>query len=135
RFISRFGFNAKEGHMKTRSLRLTLLLAALIVGNTINSLASAAQAQEYRIYRIEAFGVRSFTINYERGETAEVGVVGDGDNVLNLYVYDQFGRLLAYDEDNSDKCYVRWTPSYTGRYVIKIINRGRVYSDFALIYR
>ena len=64
---------------------------------------------------------------------AEVVVSGDGDTDLDLYVYDSNGNLIAKDDDYTDGCYVRWRPSWTGRFIIKIVNRGPVYNKYVLM--
>lgn len=77
---------------------------------------------------------KSYTCKFYGGEVAEVGVVGDGDNDLDLYVYDANGNLVASDTDYIDTCVARWVPAWTGTFTIKIVNRGKyVYSDFILL--
>ena len=66
-------------------------------------------------------------------ELAEVLVSGDGDTDLDLYVYDSNGNLIAKDIDYSDDCYVRWIPAWTGRFIIRIVNRGPVYNRFVIL--
>lgn len=66
-------------------------------------------------------------------ELAEILVSGDGDTDLDLYVYDSNGNLIAKDNDYSDDCYVRWIPAWTGRYTIRIVNRGPVYNRFVIL--
>ena len=74
-----------------------------------------------------------YTITFRGGELAEVGVVGDGDTDLDLYVYDENDNLIAKDIDYGDDCYVSWTPSWTGAFKIKIKNLGNVYNRYVLI--
>jgi hypothetical protein len=74
-----------------------------------------------------------YTITFRGGELAEVGVVGDGDTDLDLYVYDENDNLIAKDIDYGDDCYVSWTPSWTGAFKIKIKNLGNVYNSYVLI--
>ena len=40
---------------------------------------------------------------------------------------------LVKDTDYSDDCYVRWVPAWTGRYTIRIVNRGPVYNRFVIL--
>ncbi|PLY01865.1 MAG: hypothetical protein C0622_06550 [Desulfuromonas sp.] len=75
-----------------------------------------------------------YHVTFRGGEFAEVAVLGDGDNDLDLYVYDEYGNLIEYDEDYTDQCYVSWVPRWTGEYEIRIKNRGtRVYSAYRLL--
>ena len=73
-----------------------------------------------------------YEIKFWANELAEVIVVGDGDNDLDLYIYDQNGNLIASDTDYTDQCVCRWVPAWTGSFRIRIVNRGAVYSDFAI---
>ncbi len=74
-----------------------------------------------------------YTANFVANLIAEILVSGDGDTDLDLYVYDSNGNLIASDTDYSDDCYVRWVPAWTGRYTIRIVNRGPVYNRFVIL--
>ena len=74
-----------------------------------------------------------YTASFVANELAEILVSGDGDTDLDLYVYDSNGNLIAKDTDYSDDCYVRWIPAWTGRYTIRIVNRGLVYNRFVIL--
>ena len=63
---------------------------------------------------------------------AEVIVIGDGDNDLDLYIYDGNGNLIASDTDYTDQCVCNWVPRWTGVFTIRILNRGSVYSNYAI---
>lgn len=71
----------------------------------------------------------SFIANY----LAEIAISGDGDTDLDLYVYDSNGNLIASDTDYSDDCYVSWVPKWTGRFVVKVVNRGPVYNRYVIL--
>lgn len=74
-----------------------------------------------------------YTASFVANQLAEVLVSGDGDTDLDLYVYDSNGNLIARDNDYTDDCYVRWVPAWTGRYIIRIVNRGPVYNRFVIL--
>lgn len=74
-----------------------------------------------------------YTASFVANQLAEVLVSGDGDTDLDLYVYDSNGNLIARDNDYTDDCYVRWVPAWTGRYTIRIVNRGPVYNRFVIL--
>jgi hypothetical protein len=63
----------------------------------------------------------------------EVGVIGDGDTDLDLYVYDPAGRLVGYDDDPTDDCLVRFFARMTGTYTIKVVNRSNFRSNAYVI--
>ena len=75
----------------------------------------------------------TWTIRFRGGEAAYIVVSGDGDTDLDLYVYDQNGNLIAYDNDGIDDCVVSFTPKWTGTFYVKIKNLGRVYNRYELV--
>lgn len=66
-----------------------------------------------------------FTVDLAKGVPARIVVDGDGDSDLDLYVYDMFGNLIASDSDMTDFCIARLTPTFTQRFTIRVVNRGR----------
>ena len=87
-------------------------------------------------YTVDVLGPNRYTtynVSFVAGYIAEVALSGDGDTDLDLYVYDTNGNLIASDTDYTDDCYVNWVPAWTGRYVIKVVNRGRVANKFVLL--
>ncbi|MCW5933684.1 MAG: hypothetical protein KIT45_05185 [Fimbriimonadia bacterium] len=79
---------------------------------------------------VNARSSKSFSESFYKGRLAGVLVSGDGDTDLDLYIYDRNGALVAYDDDPTDDCLCLWTPRYTGKYTIKVVNRGYVYNEF-----
>ena len=75
----------------------------------------------------------TYEISFYGDELAEVYVSGDGDTDLDLYVYDSRGNLIDKDDDYTDECYVRWVPAWTGKFIIRIVNRGSVYNEYLLM--
>ena len=73
-----------------------------------------------------------YTASFAANQLAEIFVSGDGDTDLDLYVYDSNGNLVARSTDYSDDCYVCWIPAWTGRYIIRIVNRGPVFNRFII---
>lgn len=81
---------------------------------------------------IEAYQTITYNASFYGNALARVGIIGDGDTDLDLYVYDENGNLIASDTAAGDRCYVSWVPKWTGRFIIKVVNRGSVYNDFRL---
>ncbi len=74
-----------------------------------------------------------YQISFIANVLAEILVSGDGDTDLDLYVYDSNGNLIASDESYSDDCYVCWIPAWTGKFFVKIVNRGPIYNNYVIL--
>lgn len=83
--------------------------------------------------RVNANSTDVYQISFVANRRAEIVVVGDGDTDLDLYVYDSNGNLIESDTDYTDNCYVSWTPLWTGRFTVKVKNRGNVYNNYVII--
>ena len=82
--------------------------------------------------RVYGKDVNIYQIKFWANELAEISVSGDGDTDLDLYVYDANGNLIGSDIDYTDECVVRWVPAWTGNFIVKVVNRGALYNDFAI---
>lgn len=82
---------------------------------------------------VNAYSSYTWTCSFVASSLAEVAVLGDGDTDLDLYIYDSNGNLIASDTDYSDECYVSWVPKWTGKFYIKIVNRGGVYNRYVIL--
>ena len=108
------------------ALAMPLLIAvrpvlAQPIGGTISHLDQVS-ARTTDTYRIACRG----------GEQIRIQVRGDHDTDLDLYIYDASGNLLAWDDDLTDLCIVRFTPATMGEFIIRIVNRGWVYNEYLL---
>lgn len=74
-----------------------------------------------------------YEISFIEGKLAEIGLEGDGDTDLDLYVYDSLGNPIVEDEDYTDQCYVSWVPKWTGKFEVRIVNRGPILNNYVLI--
>ena len=111
-------------------MRRIMVLAALVGMLGLGQIARADDAAT-TVVRPRTTDVIKATIYV--GHLAEVAVIGDGDTDLDLYMYDPSGRLVGYDDDETDRCYVRFFPRTTGAYTIKIVNRSRSLSNAYVI--
>lgn len=111
-----------------------ILALAKQVENGISKSATrgAVGGPKYAESRVYGKDYVYYKVKFWANELAEVVVIGDGDNDLDLYIYDQNGNLIASDTDYTDQCICRWVPSWTGVFTIKIVNRGIVYSNYAI---
>jgi hypothetical protein len=85
-----------------------------------------------QIDRVAALSTITYRVDFRANELAEIVVIGDGDTDLDLYVYDANGNLVTYDEDYTDRCYVSFVPRFTLPFIIRVVNRGRVYNQFVI---
>ena len=74
-----------------------------------------------------------YDISFIADQLAAILVRGDGDTDLDLFVFDSNGNLVQKDTDYTDKCYVSWVPLWTGRYIVKIVNRGPILNNYHLV--
>ena len=86
----------------------------------------------YRRDRILATDTDYWRFTFRGGEPAIVIVSGDADTDLDLWIYDENGNLIASDTDSTDQCVCSFRPRWTGTFIIKIKNYGRVYNNYTL---
>ena len=112
----------------------TFILAAVaaVMGLSGVGFAGAVGGPRANTTRVNARATDVYTISFRGWETARITVAGDGDTDLDLYVYDEFGNLIAKDDDNTDYCVVSWTPRFTGPFTVRVVNRGGVYNQYRL---
>ncbi len=82
--------------------------------------------------RVLAGQTDNYKIRFRGGEPAIVSVTGDGGTDLDLRIYDEGGNLICSQPDNSDRCYCRWQPLWTGTFRIQITNHGSVSNNYTL---
>jgi hypothetical protein len=120
-----------EGVVKNR-LVAVFFAAVVLVSGTVSSFAGAVGGAKFANETVLARATDSYTISFRAGELARVDVLGDSDTDLDLYVYDQFGNLIASDADYTDRCAVTWVPRWTGVFTIRVVNRGGVYNAYRI---
>lgn len=116
-----------KNHMIKRTV-VTLSLFALFVCSAVAP--SMAMSMGARSGVIAPFDTKIYTSTFYAGDRVEIGVSGDGNTDLDLYVYDNQGRLVAKDDDRTDECRVHLVIYRTSQWTIKVVNRGRYYNAF-----
>ncbi|MBA3980634.1 MAG: hypothetical protein C0462_08555 [Alcanivorax sp.] len=71
-------------------------------------------------------------VYFEGGTLAEVGLFGDGDTDLDLFIYDEFGNNICSSISWDDQEYCAWEPLWTGKFTIEIGNYGDVWNAYIL---
>lgn len=111
------------------------LLALIAKASETQSKRAPVSGKSYNRTSVNGNGTDVYTVSFIAGQTAVVTVVGDGDTDLDLYVYDSNGNLIVKDDDYTDNCVVSWTPKWTGKFKIKVVNRGPVYNRYIIRMR
>ncbi len=105
-------------------------LAMILAGSA--AFAGAVPGPQSADERVNANSTDRYEITFRGGEEARIVVDGDGDTDLDLYIYDENNNLITKDDDNTDYCICTWTPKWTGKFTIRIVNRGSVYNEYTL---
>jgi hypothetical protein len=112
--------------------KVAITLACLAIGITSANLAAQRIGGEANFTaRVNANDTNVYYMGFYAGTDATVRVDGDNDTDLDLYVYDEYGRLVGSDTDELDLCIVTWRPSRSGVYRIEVKNLGDVYNRFS----
>jgi len=83
--------------------------------------------------RVSSHHTDVYKLTYRGGESAIFGIRGDGDTDLDFYVYDENDHLITSDTDSTDIAVLRWHPKWTGKFTIKIKNRGNVFNRYRFV--
>ena len=116
----------------TQIKRAVLAMAAAIALGMGMAATATAAGPKLADDRVEAFSADRYVVTFKGHEPAVVVLRGDGDTHLDLYVFDENGNQIAADEDGDAISAVRWTPKWTGKFTIKVVNRGSVYNHYIL---
>ena len=73
---------------------------------------------------VSGHGRDRYRVTFEGGEVAAVYIKGDGDSDLDLFIFDENGNEICRDDDSTDTMLCRWTPAWTGPFVIEVRNLG-----------
>jgi hypothetical protein len=117
---------------------LPLLVASLFLNPKAQapvepeSPAAASTAVETRFDVVSGFGVDEWALNLPAGEYTSIVVDGDGDSDLDAYLFDESGNLVDSDEDFTDYCVLGVIPAWTGRFTLRIVNRGPIANLYEL---
>ena len=102
-----------------------MVIGAMAAVAVCLALTGGAEAATVRTSVVPGGTTDVWTETFVGGFKAAVVLVGDGDTDLDLYVYDENGKLITYSEGPSDREAVSWTPRWTGKFTIKVVNRSR----------
>lgn len=86
----------------------------------------------YAYKTLAGLGRHVYTETFQRGEVGAVGISGDGDTDLDLYVYDEAGNLICRSENLGDDEVCRFTPYFTTPFRIVVVNRGLLANNYVM---
>lgn len=81
---------------------------------------------------IPAHSTHIYRILFKGGEPVMVSLSGDGDTDLEMYIYDEDDNMVYDDAVFCSANEPIFTPKWTSRYKIKIVNKGNVYNRYVL---
>ena len=73
-----------------------------------------------------------YYVSFRAHEYAAVHVQPFSPNDFDLYIYDENGNLIAFDESYSSSAYASFVPRWTGVFKILVKNRSRSYGSYKM---
>lgn len=119
--------------IRTMKPLLTVLVVMGGLAFATSAKADPVGGRKVTYETVEARDVDVYTVHLYGKEETLITVLGDGDTDLDLYVYDEFGNLLASDIRLGDRCAVAVRPRWNGPVKIRIVNRGNVHNDYRMV--
>ena len=113
---------------------LTILggIPNLVWANPNYKLVANAEIEStgYGIFRLPALSNQTHRVFLNRGN-ALVSINGDGKTDLDLYIYDSNG-MVAKSESDYDNEAISLNIYRSGYFIVKVVNNGKVFNDYAL---
>jgi hypothetical protein len=116
----------------SRKLLSIALATFLSLAATSAVEAGAPGGPKFDDFTLPAQTSVTYNVHFYGGELAALTLVGDGYTDLDVYVYDEYGNLVASGTDWIDGAVVTWYPRWTGPFTVKVVNRGYTYNDFRI---
>lgn len=111
-----------NGQNEENTMKSKLIIATLLSLIAVGAIAQASKA--YFSGRVAAGSTKYHTYTLSRG-TWDFEALGDSeDGDIDMYVYDESGRLIDSDDmdDNDPMCSI--TNPYRQKFTVKIVNAG-----------
>jgi hypothetical protein len=74
-----------------------------------------------------------FTVDARGGSLLRIHAAGDGDTDVDMVIRDQNGNEVCADRDYDAIPQCAFTPSWTGRFTVQLINNGSVWTRTSVI--
>jgi hypothetical protein len=104
------------------------LLAQIAMVEAGDTKGSTQGAGYYNSVQLQAGSYYSITDTFYGGEYAEVGIMGDGDTDVDLFIYDENGNLICQSTSWNDREVCGFRPAWTGPFRIVMENYGSVWN-------
>lgn len=118
-----------------QAIAKAVVVVALLATNMSVALAGPTLGPGYAVRRVNANSTMIFNETFRGGEQAVVSIVGDGTTDLDLYIYDNNGRLVDRAIGLTDRETITFFPSFTSNYRIEVRNLGSVWNEFSIVTR
>jgi hypothetical protein len=82
--------------------------------------------------RVDPYATDIYTVRFRGGETAAAAVAADSRYDLDLYVYNDSGNLVSYDNDTTSIGICSWYPGRTKDYFLAVKNATGSYVSYLL---
>ena len=135
KYVPNIDRNNKEKRKQlegTSTMKKIALIALVAIGTLIPALSFAGARGGALVCsgKVAADATDVYSIVFNGGEQAHMELGGDGNAELELYVYDENNNLIFCDVGSGEACV--WIPRWTGKFTVKIKNRGSVHHDYML---
>jgi hypothetical protein len=111
---------------------IRLLITLAVLACCAEALAGRVPGPGKKTAHVQGFAMVTYNVSFAPGKPAVVTVVGDGDSPLAVAIFDSTGKPVVVDMKNTDKFELKWTPTSSEPYAIKVKNRGGVPIRFQL---
>jgi hypothetical protein len=114
-----------------RTFIVCLIMSMLLLSSTVAD-AGNTRGESSHYDSVDAFSTDTYKFFFEGEEDAYIDVNGDGSTDLDCYLYDGGDHMILSDADSTDHCILRWVPRWTGKFTLRIRNRGRISNFYHL---
>ena len=114
-----------------KNMGLVILMAALFVSGSAG--AGAQAGPKTHRDTVAANSRDAYIITFVREKPAIILVKGDGSTDIDCVVYDNNENRVAQDLAGTDMCTLQWTPAWTGKFKLMIINRGNTDNEYVSV--
>ena len=66
-----------------------------------------------------------YRVTFRGGESARVAAVADGNQDIDIHIYDENGNFITKDDAFDSTPICAWTPKWTGEFTIKVKNNEK----------